>query len=722
MRGKLALSAATAALLMFASAARAQEADQPGDATTQARFSETAEGEISPAGDVDWYRFSVEAGQRYSFTLTGGEVGNDTLDPTLAIYDAQGNQLAFNDDDGQTLNSALQYAPQESGEVFVAAGAFSDQATGPYHLAVTSAAIPPDDVGNDATTRARIRSGQSVTGNLEFEGDVDSYRLNARNGQTYHITLAGAGENGVGDTLLRVVDREGAELAVNDDADGLNSALDFVPSRSGDVFVEARGYADAYAGAYTLSVNSETGPRDNLSSERNTRGRLNVGQNTEGTLDFNGDRDWYRIRLQEGQSYRFTLNGSGESPVGDPLLRLYGADGEEIAMDDDGGEGLNSYLEYTAPATATYYIEARGFADEATGGYTIGVRAGDVPGDATTDASVSAEGDYRDGVLSPAGDHDWYRIDLTEGQGIRVALNSADGVADALGDPFLVLHGPDGAELLQDDDGGEGLNSWFEYQATAAGPHYIEVRGFTEDAAGRYMLSITAGEVGASAETAEPLQPNTDGRTSLIGANDDVDWFAIDLVEGRPYRFYLDGAGDNPLADPYLTLYDAEGHQVAADDDGGAGLNAFVSFTSVTGGTYYAAASSYESSGSGRYALRVVDTDVPGNMNTDENLDAQSDERASRIDLAGDLDNYRIELEGGVRYTIEVIRAGDDQLGDPFVAIVDGNGQTVTSDDDSGDGRNARVRFTPTEGGTYFIQASGLGGSTGTYQVRIMRQ
>jgi hypothetical protein len=300
-------------------------------------------------------------------------------------------------------------------------------------------------------------------------------------------------------------------------------------------------------------------------------------------------------------------------------------------------------------------------------------------------------------------------------------LNSAEG-SDALSDPFLVLHGADGAELLQDDDGGEGLNSWFEYQAATAGTYFIEVRGFTDDSAGRYSLSITPGEVGTSPDTAEIITANGDGRSSTIGANDDADWFAIDLVEGRPYRFYLDGAGDDALADPYLTLFDAEGHQVAADDDGGAGLNAYLSFTSVTGGTYYAAASSYGSSGTGRYGLRVVDTDVPGNPNTDENLDATSDDRVSRIDLAGDLDNYRVELEAGVHYLIEVVRNGDDALGDPFLSILDGEGQSVTTDDDSGDGRNARLRFTPEAAGTYFIQASGLGGATGGYQVRIVRQ
>jgi hypothetical protein len=75
-----------------------------------------------------------------------------------------------------------------------------------------------------------------------------------------------------------------------------------------------------------------------------------------------------------------------------------------------------------------------------------------------------------------------------------------------------------------------------------------------------------------------------------------------------------------------------------------------------------------------------------------------------------------------VRYEIAVNGYGDDPLGDAFLTIADGEGTRVTSDDDSGSGMDARLRFTPENAGTFLIQASGLGGSTGWYQVSIMRQ
>ncbi|MGQ0531617.1 MAG: PPC domain-containing protein [Caulobacteraceae bacterium] len=348
-------------------------------------------------------------------------------------------------------------------------------------------------------------------------------------------------------------------------------------------------------------------------------------------------------------------------------------------------------------------------------------RDGDVPGDNATDATLGGEGDYREGTLRPAGDRDWYRVDLTEGQGVRIALDSA-ATADALGDPMVVLYAPDGAEVARDDDGGEGLNSWLEYQATTAGPHYVEARGFVDEAEGRYTLSLIPGEVGSTPDAAQPLSTAGDPRTSMIGAEGDADWFVVELIEGRPYRINVESMDPNPLADPLLTIYDAQGNQIAADDDGGRGLNAYLNFASATGGPYFLGVSSFGDSGTGRYQIRVTDTDVPGHPYTDELLDAADDSRLSRIEMPGDLDNYRVSLEGGVTYAIDVSGAGENPLADPFVAIVNDENTRITSDDDSGDGLDARLRFRPDASGDFLIQASGLGGSTGDYEVRIVRR
>jgi serralysin len=110
-------------------------------------------------------------------------------------------------------------------------------------------------------------------------------------------------------------------------------------------------------------------------------------------------------------------------------------------------------------------------------------------------------------------------------------------------------------------------------------------------------------------------------------------------------------------------------------------------------------------------------------MGTDENLDsANGDDRLSRIDMNGDEDNYRVQLEAGQTYTISVSGEGEAPLADPFVAVLNETEERVASDDDSGPGLDAQLRFRPEQSGTYYIQASGLGGSLGWYQISIVRQ
>lgn len=725
MRGNKLIGAGALALVTaLAGAAGAQSADPPGDGSTTATLSEgrPVDGAFDAEGDSDWYRLRVEPGQRYVLALNSvADSEEQAVDPMISIYDAEGNQLAFNDDSEASLNSLLQYVPMQGGEVFVEAREFVGR-VGAYQLTVTATALPADDAGNDAGTRARATVGRDITGSIEYQGDVDWYRLSVRTGQRYRISLTGAGESGLGDPYVRIVTAEGEELGGNDDAgDGtLNSLAEFTPQRSGVVYIEARGFADAYEGAYTLRIDAERAPTDAISGASNTRGRVTVGGSVDGVIDFTGDLDWYRIRLEGGQSYRIRLNSAeGDGALADPFLHVYGPDGSELVTDDDSGGNLNAYVEFNAPETGTYYIGAGAFADN-LGRYRLSVQDGDIPADASTDVVLSADGDYRDGLLTPGGDRDWYRVNLSEGQSFRASLVGSTTLGASLDDPYIAIHGPSGEELAADDDGGEGLNSWLEFQAGAAGPYYIEVRGFSDAAQGGYSLAIAAGEIGATPDDAEYLQSNGEGRGSILGATDDVDWFAVDLVEARPYRFYLESADPDALADPVLTIYDEEGKPVAMDDDGGAGANAYLNFASPRGGRYFAAVSGYEGA-TGRYYLRVTDTEVPGNVNTDEYMDSNGDDRLSSIEMPGERDFFRADLEGGVQYTIEVTASETNPLGNPHVSLVDANGEEVAADDDSGPGRNARLRFTSEQGGAYAISVGGTNGAVGGYTVRISR-
>jgi len=73
----------------------------------------------------------------------------------------------------------------------------------------------------------------------------------------------------------------------------------------------------------------------------------------------------------------------------------------------------------------------------------------------------------------------------------------------------------------------------------------------------------------------------------------DNDWFRISVSTGS-YRFEARGAdsSDGTLSDPVITLYGTTGNVLRTDDDSGAGLNALLTYTFTTAGTYYVGVSS----------------------------------------------------------------------------------------------------------------------------------
>ncbi len=67
-----------------------------------------------------------------------------------------------------------------------------------------------------------------------------------------------------------------------------------------------------------------------------------------------GDEDWVSLALAEGMEVAIFT----DSPRCDTFLRLYAPDGVTVLdFDDDGGRGTNSWIDFTADETATYFAQ-----------------------------------------------------------------------------------------------------------------------------------------------------------------------------------------------------------------------------------------------------------------------------------------------------------------------------------------------------------------------------
>ena len=116
-----------------------------------------------------------------------------------------------------------------------------------------------------------------------------------------------------------------------------------------------------------------------IAGNRTTTAKMSLGETFRSNIGSVGDRDWVRIRLDQGEWVGVDLTGRGANPLDDPFLRIFDAEGRLVAKNDDGGDGLNASLTFRAEKTGSYFIEASEAFDAATGGYEIATQRVDPP-------------------------------------------------------------------------------------------------------------------------------------------------------------------------------------------------------------------------------------------------------------------------------------------------------------------------------------------------------
>jgi hypothetical protein len=202
-----------------------------------------------------------------------------------------------------------------------------------------------------------------------------------------------------------------------------------------------------------------------------------VGGSMAGTVDYGADQDIYPISLTAGESYIFDVTGG---TLGDPTLALHGATGNQLQFNDDGGPGLNSRVEYTAPSSGPYYLNVGSYG-AGTGTYTLSTRVDDAADDIYTTDHVAPDA-WQWGTINSAADQDFYGISLAQGQSYTF-----DVYASGLADPTLAVRDSTGAQLAYNDDFGSGLDAHIEFTASYSGTYYLDVGGYSSHT-GSYLL------------------------------------------------------------------------------------------------------------------------------------------------------------------------------------------------------------------------------------------
>ncbi|WND02832.1 M10 family metallopeptidase C-terminal domain-containing protein [Temperatibacter marinus] len=237
-------------------------------AATVVSASEDIASVISVAGDEDWFKVDLSAGQ-YSIKLSGDLVDAATKgDILLFLSDADGNEISSGDLSANGLLSIN--ATVESAGTYYLRTVGTETAVGDYTISIgtvtslQSASEGALDLPESVDTTGSIAVGETVTGTIASSADEDWYGVFLEAGSIYQVDMTGEASGGgsLVDPYVRAVyDSDGNALPTvyNDDGgfspDGSSGDYEvsflFQPTESGIYYISAGGWA---SGTYSLSV------------------------------------------------------------------------------------------------------------------------------------------------------------------------------------------------------------------------------------------------------------------------------------------------------------------------------------------------------------------------------------------------------------------------------------------------------------------------------------
>ncbi len=206
---------------------------------------------IESATDVDYFKFSADAGGAYEITTILGSLS----DSTLTLYDTNGfTEIDFDDDGGPGLASRIAFEPTASGEYFIKVDNFSTQA-GSYDLSIEEVTPGVDDHGDSAADATPVDANSSTTGLIEVESDTDWFSFTVPGGA--NVTLD-TSLGSISDTTLTLIDSDGStQLEFDDDSGpGLASSITWTAPAAGTYFAIVDNFS-VQIGTYTLDITSD---------------------------------------------------------------------------------------------------------------------------------------------------------------------------------------------------------------------------------------------------------------------------------------------------------------------------------------------------------------------------------------------------------------------------------------------------------------------------------
>ncbi|MFL5294305.1 MAG: PPC domain-containing protein [Myxococcales bacterium] len=440
-------------------------------------------GNLSSGDDVDYYKFTAQAGQILTVAsyATRLDLANWDTALHLTLFAADQSELtAIGADeiglDFQTVDygfTAVQI-PQ-TGTYYLRCevdGADPSARTGKYALVVKLAASASGlqieaeaatAVGqNDTKATAQPLSPGVVFGHYQTPGatstsDSDFYKLTIAGKTRVHLDLTGARNGASGaaawDPIMELQDSQGTTLWRNDDMVFHDAAIDYVITEPGDYYVRVTRFNanDDGSAPYFLSYDATPyAPVSPAGANTTAQSAMPIayGEAVQGVFGANATDQYFAFSGEAGDLVRLwfddathlqgsALNASNGAVTAQAVF--VAADGTSVLrsslpsqLNAPPANSLYNVLQTILPATGTYFVVV-----SSNGAGAFGLRLDRVA------AAGSGPGWFA-GTIANAGDKNTHLVHAEEGQLVTVSLYAGPGASGNDAGPF----GNWGSELL----------------------------------------------------------------------------------------------------------------------------------------------------------------------------------------------------------------------------------------------------------------------------------
>ena len=433
------------------------------------------------------------------------------------------------------------------------------------------------------------------------------------------------------------------------------------------------------------------GPDDH-GDDPSTATGLNLGETAAGEINTRYDEDYFRLDLPSRA--RLEISGMRDGlGLSTTLFELQGGIQTCLAIHNHGSRATRRAL-----AEGTYYLQVSSFGQGRF--YEVGLRevGPDDHGDMPETATALTPGETVNGVIDPAGDTDFFRVDLSERTTLEVS-----GV-DVERSQAVRICEPERRDFDFALTDGVGEAGWSRRELEA-GTYYLAVR--SRGLAGAYEIGVRNvgpddhGDSPASA-TQLALGETAEGDIEPRG---DLDYFRFDLP--RPMDVTVSATADAGID---LMLTDANGVYPLTEEDGQGGLRLRAV---LDAGNHYLRMWRPDEAPIGSYEVAVHGTpaDDHGNSEGEATAITLAAAVAGEINPHDDLDYFRFEL--AQRATVVVATTGVAEFG----ALIDADGEVLSEMEWLPERSEFQMRG-DLDAGVYYVGLAS-DGTTGRYEMAV---